>query len=105
LETRRIDGYVPDPYEACALNRGRPARRRRWREPAHRRMVQKLRSPTGGAIYRRRKAIIEPVFGVLKQPRGLRRFRLRGLANVAVEITLAATAYNLTRMWRALTPK
>jgi hypothetical protein len=105
LETRLIDGYVPDLYEARELNLGRPARRRRWRKPEHRRMVQKLRTPTGRAIYRRRKAIVEPVFGVLKQQRGMRRFRLRGLAKVAVELTLAATAFNLTRMWRAGQPQ
>jgi IS5 family transposase len=63
-------------------------------------MVQKLRTPEGRAVYRRRKAIVELVFGVLKQQRDLRRFRLRGLAKVAVEVTLAATAFNLTRMWR-----
>lgn len=105
LETRQIDGYVPDPYGAHALNLGRRRRQRHWRKPEHRRMVHKLREPTGRAIYRRRKAIIEPVFGVLKQQRGMRGFRLRGLANVAVEVTLAATAYNLTRMWRAPAPK
>jgi hypothetical protein len=99
LETRRIDGYVPDPNAAYDLNQGRRPRQRRWREPAHRRMLHKLREPTGRAVYRRRKAIIEPVFGVLKQQRGMRGFRLRGLANVAVEVTLAATAFNLTRMW------
>jgi transposase len=100
LEMRQIDGYVPDPHQAWELNRGRPGRRPRWRNPEHRRMVQKLRTPQGQAVYRRRKAIVEPVFGVLKQQRGLRRFRLRGLTKVAVEVTLAATAFNLTRMWR-----
>ena len=100
LETRGIDGYVPDPYEARELNLGRRGRRRRWRKPEHQRMVQKLRTPAGQAVYRRRKAIVEPVFGVLKQQRDLRRFRMRGLAKVAVEVTLAATAFNLTRMWR-----
>ena len=39
-------------------------------------------SATGRAVYRRRKALIEPVFGVLKEQRGMRRFR-RGLAKVA----------------------
>jgi len=63
-------------------------------------MVQKLRTLQGRETYRCRKAIVEPVFGVFKQQRDLRRFRLRGLATVAVEITLAATAFNLTRMWR-----
>jgi IS5 family transposase len=62
-------------------------------------MRQRLRSPAGRAIYQRRKAIIEPVFGVLKEQRGMRRFRLRGLAKVGVEMALAATAYNLTRLW------
>ena len=62
-------------------------------------MRQRLRSPAGRAVYARRKAIIEPVFGVLKEQRGMRRFRLRSLAKVAVEMALAATAYNLTRLW------
>ena len=47
----------------------------------------------------RRKALVEPVFGVLKEQRGLRRFRRRGLAAVAVEWALATTAYNLTRLY------
>jgi IS5 family transposase len=63
-------------------------------------MVGKLRTPQGRKIYQRRKAIVEPVFGVLKEQRALRRIRRRGLANVAVEVTLAATAFNLTRLWR-----
>ncbi|MFZ0523981.1 MAG: transposase [Candidatus Acidiferrales bacterium] len=63
-------------------------------------MRQKLRDPVGRAIYQRRKAIVEPVFGVLKQQRGMRRFLRRGLKQVAVELALAATAYNLTRLWR-----
>jgi transposase len=100
LETRQIDGYVPDPNTAYALYHRPMVRRRGWREPAHQRMVQKLRTPQGRETYRRRKAIVEPVFGVLKQQRDLRRFRLRGLAKVAVEITLAATAFNLSRRWR-----
>jgi hypothetical protein len=70
VETRRIDGYVPDPYEARELNLGRPARRRNRRKPEHRRTAWKLSRPAGRAIYRRRKAIVEPVFGVLKQQRG-----------------------------------
>jgi len=41
------------------------------------------------------------VMGVLKEQRGMRRFRRRGLAKVAVEFALAATALNLTRLWHA----
>ena len=62
-------------------------------------MRQKLRDPAGRAIYQRRKAIVEPVFGVLQEQRGMRQFRRRSLAKVAVEWALAATAFNLTRLW------
>lgn len=102
LEARGIAGYVPDSNLARELNgRGRRSPAGRLHHPEQRRMRQRLRSPSGRAVYQRRKAIIEPVFGVLKEQRGLRRFRLRGLAKVAIEVTLAATAYNLTRLWRS----
>jgi hypothetical protein len=65
------------------------------------RMRWKLRDPAGRRIYQRRKAIVEPVFGVLKDQRGMRQFARRGLPQVAVELALAATPYNLTRIWRA----
>lgn len=99
-EARGIEGYIPDANFAHALNgRGRRRHEGRLRHPEPRRMRQRLRSPAGRVVYQRRKAIIEPVFGVLKEQRGMRRFRLRGLAQVAVEMALAATAYNLTRLW------
>jgi len=106
LEKQKVDAYVPDSNLARVLNRG--ARLRcRAKDPVHRRMRQKLRSPQGRAIYARRKTLIEPVFGVLKEQRGMRQFRRRGLENVAVELALAATAYNLTRLWNTgvTTPK
>jgi Transposase DDE domain len=45
-----------------------------------------------------RKATVEPVLGVLKQQRGMRQFRTRGLAKVAAEFTRATLAYDLTRL-------
>jgi len=99
LEEQGIDAYVPDSNLARWLNRGGRLRRTAS-DPAHRRMRRKLRDPAGRTIYQRRKAIVEPVIGVLKEQRGMRRFARRGLAQVAVELALAATAYNLTRMWR-----
>ena len=62
------------------------------------RMRRRLRSPAGRRMYARRKALVEPVWGVLKQQRGMRQFRLRGLAKVGIELALAALAYNLTRL-------
>ena len=97
LEERKIDAYVPDSNMAQALNLGTRCRTRAC-APAHRRMRAKLRSPDGQAAYARRKAVVEPVFGVLKQQRGMRQFRTRGLNHVQNELTLAALAYNLTRL-------
>jgi len=98
LEKQKVDVYVPDSNLARVLNRGGRLRCRA-KDPVHRRMRQKLRSRRGRAIYARRKALIEPIFGVLKEQRGMRQFRRRGLEKVAVEMALAATAYNLTRIW------
>jgi transposase len=101
MEERGIDAYVPDSHLAHELNWGKRVRRRgAARDPAQRRMRQKLRSPAGRAVYGRRKGIVEPKLGALKEQHGMRRFRMRGLAKVAVEFTLAATAANLLRMWR-----
>lgn len=97
MEQRGIDACVPDSNMARALNLGTRCRTRAC-HPAHRRMRAKLRSPAGQAAYARRKAIVEPVFGVLKQQRNLRQFRTRGLNNVGNEFTLASLAYNITRL-------
>jgi transposase len=97
MEQRNIDGYVPDSNMARALNLGARCRTRAC-HPAHRRMRAKLRSPAGAAAYARRKAIVEPVFGVLKQQRGMRQFRTRGLNSVGNEFTLATLAFNITRL-------
>ena len=101
MEQRNIDGYVPDSNLACELNLGRRCPKKA-RAASHRRMRAKLRSPAGQAAYARRKAVVEPVFGVLKQQRGMRQFRTRGLQNVNNEFTLAALAYNITRLHRTL---
>jgi transposase len=97
MEQRKIDAYIPDSNMARALNLGARCRTRA-NAPAHRRMRAKLRSPAGQAAYARRKAVVEPVFGVLKQQRGIRQFRTRGLNQVANEFTLATLAYNITRL-------
>jgi transposase len=99
MDERKIDAYVPDNNLARVLNRGGRLKQRAC-HPAHQRMRRTLRSPAGRAVYRRRKQLAEPVMGILKEQRGMRRFRLRGLSKVAVEFTLAVTALNLTRLWR-----
>jgi transposase/IS5 family transposase len=103
MEELKLDAYVPDSHLAHELNRGQRVRGHgAARDPAQRRMRRKLRSPTGRATYGRRKTIVEPVCGTLKEQHGMRQFRMRGLAKVGVELALAATAMNLTRMWRTV---
>jgi transposase len=97
MERQKIDAYVPDSNLACELNLGSRCRAKA-RAAAHRRMRAKLRSPDGQAAYARRKAVVEPVFGVLKQQRGMRQFRTRGLNQVGNEFTLATLAFNITRL-------
>ena len=58
-------------------------------------MRERLKQPEAKQIYRRRSASVEPVFGVLKNGLGFRRFRLFGLVGAQIELTLLAIAYNL----------
>ena len=50
--------------------------------------------------HRLRKRLVEPVFGIIKEQQGARRFLMRGLANVTAEWTLLVTAFNLRTLWR-----
>jgi transposase len=64
-------------------------------------MRHKLRTATGRAVYKMRKAIVEPVFGQIKEQRSFRRFSLRGLNNVSREWRLVCAASNLLKLFRA----
>lgn len=100
LETRGIEGFLPDAHLSGELQHHRGPLKMPGDSPEHCRMRARLRSPLGKIRYRRRQALVEPVIGVLKEQRGMRRVRLRGLSKVSGEIALACTAFNLTRMWR-----
>jgi transposase len=67
--------------------------------PATVRMAERLARKEGQAHYRRRKAIVEPVFGWIKHAIGFRQFSLRGLNKVTGEWGLVCLALNLRRMW------
>lgn len=74
---------------------------RRPPTPRRDRMRRRLRQPANRARYRRRGAIVEPVFGQLKEVRGVRRFQRRGFGACASEWRLLATTHNLLKLWRA----
>ena len=99
-----IEVCVPDRLMAIELAGGQIAApmnaRQQQRTPGLQQLRQRLREPALRSCYARRKALVEPVFGVLKQQRGMRQFRRRGLAAVGVEWALATTAFNLTRLFQ-----
>lgn len=104
VEARGTHVLVPDRLIATELAGGIHApemnHRQQVRTPGLKQLRERMRDPVARACYARRKAIVEPVFGVLKQHRGMRQFRTRGLQAVGTEWTLAATAFNLTRIFR-----
>lgn len=69
---------------------------------AREQMRQKLTTEKGRKAYARRKAVVEPVFGQIKDARGIRRFLLRGLDKVRGEWALICATHNLLKLWRAL---
>lgn len=60
-----------------------------------------MSTETAKAVYKLRKHLIEPVFGITKEQLDARRFLLRGLENVKAEWVVLATAFNLRTLWRA----
>jgi transposase len=64
-------------------------------------MREKLKSAQGHAVYKMRKAIVEPVFGQIKEVRGFRRFSLRGEEKVDCEWQLICLTHNLLKLFRA----
>lgn len=99
MEERGVELYVPDAVLAREMKQGRRVRgAMRVSHAGLKRMRQRLRSPAGRKLYERRKGLIEPVFGTLKEHRGMRRFYRRGLAGVNAEFLLMALAFNLTRL-------
>jgi len=64
------------------------------------RMTRKLLTQAGAAVYARRKTIVEPVLGQIKQARGFRQFLLRGFTKVQGEWALVCTTHNILKLYR-----
>ena len=62
-------------------------------------MQHRMQTAEGKAIYGKRKATVETVFGVIKEVLGFRRFHLRGLRGAEGEWSLVCTAWNLKRLY------
>ena len=67
---------------------------------AKQQMARKLRTKKGREMYAKRKGMIEPIFGQLKQVLGFRQFSMRGLVSMRGEWRLMATVHNVLKLWR-----
>jgi len=65
-------------------------------------MARKLKTKRGRAVYARRKAIIEPVFGQIHTRQG-KHVLLRGLRQAQQEWKLIAGCHNLLKLFTART--
>ena len=66
---------------------------------AKEKMAHRMKTQTGKALYKLRKQTVEPVFGIIKEVLGFRRFLLRGREKVSLEWLLVCVSYNLKRMF------
>ena len=98
---RRITGYVAGDRQKHGEHR-EPSPRGPLPKGATRvdRMKRKLKTKAGKAVYAARKAIVEPVFGQIKQARGFRQFLLRGIDKVRGEWSLVCLTHNILKIYR-----
>jgi transposase len=71
------------------------------KEPLRQQMIDKMDQESSKDVYKKRKEIVEPVFGQMKN-RGFRGFLLRGLRKVSGEFSLACAAHNFKKIAGAL---
>jgi len=62
-------------------------------------MAHRMKTTVGKNLYKLRKQTVEPVFGIIKEVLGFRRFLLRGKAKVEMEWLLVCVSYNLKRLF------
>jgi transposase len=83
--------------ERCTADRDGRTLKRYVGEELKELMAEVLSQPAARARYRRRAAIVEPLFAELRERQGLRRFHRRGLKSVRAEFALHCIAFNLKK--------
>ena len=92
------------PYKSrcCQSNKGE-ARTIKTdnKEPLRQQMNNKMEKEESKAIYKKRKVIVEPVFGHIKNS-GFRGFSVRGKEKVAGEFSLVCATHNIKKIAKAI---
>ncbi len=65
------------------------------------RMERKLMTKRGRELYKKRGQTVEPVFGQIKDNRGIRHYMRRGLEACSQEWKLICATHNLLKLWRS----
>ena len=65
------------------------------------RMKKKMKTEDGKKIFGKRKTIVEPAIGNIKENLGFRGFYLRGLEGAKIELNIASITHNLKKIWFA----
>ena len=86
-------------YRRCCRSKSGAARTitSDGKEPLRRAMNERMSQPESRTVYARRKTIVEPVFGQIKNT-GFRGFGVRGKEKVAGEFSLVCAAHNLKKI-------
>ena len=98
-------GGCPFQKECAKARSGLRTITRTESDPKRESMRTKVQGEAGRAVYGQRKAIVEHVWGEIKQIMGFRQFHLRGLKKVDGEFTLVAIAYNVRKLHSMRHPK
>lgn len=101
LASQKIQAYIATEKTNQLSKHSAPGGRMPKNATLTERMTRKLQTRKGRSIYEKRKQIVEPVFGQIKEVRRFRRFSFRGIKNVAAEWDLICLTHNLLKLYRS----
>jgi len=101
LHTQQINAFIATEKTNKLANAEAPRGRIPKNASITERMTRKLQTIKGRLVYAKRKHIVEPVFGQIKEARQFRRFSFRGLKNVSAEWDIVCLTHNLLKLYRS----
>jgi len=101
IEDQKIEAYVATGRQKHEDPPEKPLETLSAGATIRERMAAKLQTLAGKKVYSKRKETVEPVFGQIKEARGIRRFLLRGFSSVQAEWSLICATHNLLKLFRS----
>ena len=102
LNKEEIDAYIPpNKHRHSRIETPPPRGRIPGCLSTAERMRRKLSTVKGKKVYAKRKEVVEPVFGQIKEGRGLRQFLMRGVEKVSSEWDIWCLTHNILKLFRS----